>query len=311
MPSPSNITIDGIDVNGKIVARQPNSGNSSTNVTLQNTHVWDLSSNLGDDLGGGLISWSSGNVDGLTLNNDEIGPSCCNRDGLQFAISPPATTVPANVTISNSTIHDLYDTCNAVPSAITDKWGACTGTGFGDPAHAGYHTDGIHLWGGVTNLKLLNNKWYGISLPGVGAGQTIFLECGDVTGSGGNLTCTNITIANNMAFSGTGTDNNVVSMGNRYPGTPGIAGDVRILYNTVWNAYNGANSLAIGDFAPSATVEVVGNIMRTMANSCSVYRKDGTAMTPTYRNNLFESATCGTSDLRGTPTFVSCLRVFA
>ena len=265
-------------------------------------HVWVLANQ--PDLDFGLITWDEGNVTDLTFSHMDVGPVCCRADGFYIPMSTPAVNVPVNVTIEDSHIHDLFDTCNAVPESIISQYGPCSGKGFGDGV-VGDHVDGLHLWGGVTNLHLLRNVWNGISLPGTASGQTIFLECGDAAGAGRPMTCTNIEIADNAVFSGTGNWSNVVSMGNRYIGTDGIAGDVRILYNTFWNAYDGANSLAIDGFSPSATVEIVGNIMRKVANLCHVTRKDGSLMSPVYRNNEIQFLACDPSDHQGTPAFLS------
>lgn len=303
---PSNIVIDGIDVNGQVHARGTDTAPPARNVVFENMHVWTIANEPEPDLGG--ITWDDGNVVSLTFSHVEVGPLCCRSDGFYFPMSAPDVHVPVGLTIVDSTVHDLYDTCRAVRAAIVRHYGACSGQGYGDDG-IGDHIDGIHLWGGATNLVLLRDRWYGISLPGVKTGQTIFLECGDAAGFGRPITCTNVEIANNMIYSGSGTVDNVVSIGNHYPGTSGIAGSVRILYNTFWSAAQGNDVLALADtpaggFAPSATLEMVGNIAPNK-RTCLAYRHNGMAFLPTYRMNEFGNRACNRSDHKGWPSFLS------
>ena len=119
--APNYLTIDGIEVTngslGDVLERRagPNRG-----LTLSNMKISDNSSS------GDLIS--VGSWDGLTLQNIELGPACCQGVGVAIGRGNFGAPQNRNINISGLYIHDIYDSCRyaggssaRVPGSVTDS----------------------------------------------------------------------------------------------------------------------------------------------------------------------------------------------
>ena len=306
--APSYIVLDGLVVaNGQVIV----SGSSGftdkgSHITFENGHVWDLSSRSqeaptdpGNDYGAIQFIQQAH----VAVLNSEIGPVCCSSDGINEGVVDP---YPArDYTISGNYIHDLYDSCAAIPAAITALYGPCTGLGGGDVN--GAHIDGMQLWGGISGLTITRNRIYSVGDTGNSTGQGIYIER-DPT-SLPNVTFANILIANNMVNMGAVSTNAISLVPNG--GTLGATGYLKILYNTIWasgSSQYGNIRIYNGFMAPGTTVVVAGNIAKnydTEDNSCAATAEDGSNLAIVYSHNLFGNRRCSESDIMGTPSFVS------
>src|SRR5262249_52970558 len=125
----------------------------------------------------------------VTVDNVEIGPECCNSDGILIG-QDNGQPVPNGVTIRNSYVHDLYATCSKVPQAIKDAYGGCSGTGFEEPGAGSLeHVDGTQAIGG-TNITIEGNRFE--RAAALGCGGVLFTQ----PVNGGSFA--NWTIANNF-----------------------------------------------------------------------------------------------------------------
>ena len=247
-----------------------------SHITFENGHVWDLSSRSqeaptdpGNDYGAIQFIQQAH----VAVLNSEIGPVCCSSDGINEGVVDP---YPArDYTISGNYIHDLYDSCTAIPAAITALYGPCTGLGGGDVN--GASIDGMQLWGGISGLTITRNRIYSVGDTGNSTGQGIYIER-DPT-SLPNVTFANILIANNMVNMGAVSTNAISLVPNG--GTLGATGYLKILYNTIWasgSSQYGNIRIYNGFMAPGTTVVVAGNIAKnydTEDNSCAATAEDG------------------------------------
>ena len=306
--APSHLVLDGLVVaNGKLIvwgsSGVPDKG---SHITFENGHVWDLASRSqtapsdpGNDYG--AIQFIQQNH--VAVVNTEIGPVCCSSDGINQGSIDPYTA--RDYTISGNYIHDLYDSCAAVPAALLTAYGPCTGYG-GDEV-SGAHINGNQLWGGISGVAITRNRIYSVGNTGDSTGQGIYIER-DPT-SLGNVTFANILIANNMIDMGAVATNAISFVPNG--GTLGATGYLKILYNTIW-ASGGSqygNIRIYNNFmAPGTTVVVAGNIAKnydTEDNSCSATAQGGSDLAIVYSHNLFGNRRCSESDITGEPVFVS------
>jgi hypothetical protein len=287
---PNYVTFDGIDVSGEIFGfYNQNTDPQPTHITIENGHVWSL-----DDASGGLISLPD--EDTVAIRNMEIGPACCNADGLDMTVARFGAPSPSNITVDRSFIHDIYDSCTHVPPAITSAYGACSGTGYEDNCASCAHTDGSQWYGG-NNVLIENNRIVNVN-AGFAVGQGLFMQ----EANGG--TFSNVTIVNNMFAS---TPNNDVSMSG--PGMGSWSGYLHVYYNTIQGnlrLYGGPGSQI---FRPGTAIVITGNIIGNLAsaygNSCSVMLSNGSVYTPTYGHNLNGNQACSKTDLVGRATFVA------
>ncbi len=294
--APSNIVIDGIDVNGSIGVRQANAGVVSRNVTFRNMHVWSLA-NISYNA---LVLWTSGAVVGLTYDNMDIGPACCNNDATELVEGPIAYTVPVNVTYSNSTIHDLYTSCATVPANLKSEWGPCTGS------FTGAHIDGFQQWGGFRNLKFLNNRFYGFCRPGtISCNGAIFIQCGDPTDGSALYECKNLTIDRNVAVASVpgGAEPHIFSIGTESSAVAvlGLDGRIVVTNNTV-TCTSCTSTFAVGapggknGLEPTATMTVSHNVFSSwyyfVGGQCVVYRVSGATYHPTFTDNQIDNHVC-------------------
>jgi hypothetical protein len=273
--APSYIAFDGIDVNGSVgLVATPNSGQiPATGIVFKNLHIWSIQ---GACCGQLLIGNHS-----VTVDNVEIGPECCNSDGMLIglAIGQPN---PNNIIIRNSYIHDLYATCTKVPLAIKATYGGCSGTGFEDPGGGGLeHVDGIQLIGG-NNITIEGNRFE--MAAALGCGGVIF----SAPVNGGSFS--NFTIQNNY-FGRTPCANDAIDIGG--PGIGTYSGYLNILNNTVEGFAQLHGNSAEKIFVPSAVIRISGNSFGSYKTdgpqNCSVVTSDGSILTPIYRNNVFGS----------------------
>ncbi len=308
--APSDVTFDGFTVaQGKIMVWGVSDvADKGSHITFENGHVWDLSnrasdapSSPGDDYGALQFIGQSY----VSVLHTEIGPMCCSADGINQGNVDDE--VGSHYTIANNDIHDLYDTCNAVPASITSSYGPCTGFGYGDDQQSGAHVDGIQLWGGINGVTIARNRIYSIGDTGTSSGQGIFIERNPT--SLPDVTFNNILIVNNMVNMGENATNAISIVPNG--GSLGATGFLDILYNTVWaSGSSGYGNIRIynGFMAPGTTVAVVGNISRnygTSSNDCSLTAQDSSSLPVFYADNLFGDMRCSATDRRASPSFVS------
>jgi hypothetical protein len=288
--TPSYLSFDGIDVHGVLrTYYNQNTDPQPSHISFLNAHVWNLTNS------GHLLEFVDD--DSVLVQNVDIGPGCCNGDGLDFTIARPGAPSPSNVTVDGVTIHDYFDSCSHVPSSITSQYGACSGTGYGDNPSGGYdHVDGSQWFGG-RNVVWKNSRIYDIN-AGYPVGQGLFMQ----PANGGSFA--NITVENSMFGS---TPNNDVSFSG--PGTGAFSGYLRLLYNTVQGNLRLYGDTGDEVFEAGTAIDVVGNIVTTIGssnnNGCSIYETGGTLYTPNYSHNLFGNQTCGSSDIHGSATFVN------
>ena len=314
-PPPSNIVVDGIDVDGTVRARGDDAQPMATNVTFTNMHVWDLTSQGGS---GGFI-WDGGNIRNLTYSNDEVGPLCC-TGGSAFtsAVAGRDVNAPANVTITDSSVHDIFDSCRDVSNALTLEYGPCSDQApRGCAKCRGASASEIDISGGFTNLRLLRNRFSVVVAGGAANWQPILVHCDATLGKTGSIDCAGVDLEGNAVFVGGRGPARGSGISIGATSGAGVAGAIRILYNTVWANGGGraAGAISIGapggdGLADGATVQVVGNIARnwahtTQASGCVAYLRSGGVMSPTFTGNEFGNAACSSSDHRGIAVFAS------
>jgi hypothetical protein len=291
--APSHLAFDGINISdGAFVAfaGAPN-GPQPTDIAYKNAHIWCMHNIAGAQApnhpcGTHLIYLKS--TDHFTARNVEIGPCMCNADAVSLATGVTTGPNPSNITLDGVYIHDLYDNCANVPAAIQSQYGSCAGLlGYGNDGCCD-HVDGIQALAG-DNVTIKNSRFYAInprSSTTTGAAQCVFVE----SQNGG--TESNWTFINNMMMGCNGT--NPVSFGNSPQGL--MTGYWRFYYNSIpqIDFYDAAGN---GIFGANATVEVVGNIIRSRilhsnnSTSCSYTRNNGTVFAGVFHNNEWETGT--------------------
>lgn len=272
---PSNLTMDGIDVHGTIFGDY-DTGPQSTGFVFENAKVSDTS-NAG---GAGLYLYSLKNS---TIRNVEVGPICCNADGIDMAIPREGAPSPDGIVLDNVNVHDVYDSCTIMAKALPGV--ACSGLGFEDPAcNQCSHVDGTQWYGGL-NSTIENSTFTRIN-PGGNTAQGIFFAQAN-GGLASNLTLTGNTLG--------ATANNDVSISG--PGRSWVSGFVNISGNHVdGNIRLYGDSLADAPFAPGVKITVTGNTANvyqtTLNNGCDLILGDGSQITPVYSGNVFGNGQC-------------------
>jgi len=290
------VTLDRIDIaNGCLTVLYDRP--QPSNIVFKNAHVWATASASCP-----LINLRSTN--GFTLSNVEVGPVCCDADGIVLGIGTPGDPNPSNIVIDQSYIHDAYDTCNNMPGNVKSQYG-CSGLGFGDTG-GGTHVDGLQAFG-CSNCTVSNTRIYAInprSASSTGAAQGIFFA----VANGG--TFSNLTFLNNMVACGCGM--NVFGVGSA-PQVGGVSGSIRFLYNSVQGPMTIDDRPGQSALAPGTQVVYAGNITGGIhsspageaANACYFTATDGSRVTPVFAANLFPNFTCSSTDRTGLPSWLS------
>lgn len=116
----SYVTVNGhksLTVNGGVVV-----GYRGSHDTVENLHV-ENSQNFS---GGHLVSIEDGSY--ISILDNDIGPMCCDGDGIEVAVRSSGNPSPDHVTIAGNEIHDIYGSCREWPTRL----GTCSAAGFED-----------------------------------------------------------------------------------------------------------------------------------------------------------------------------------
>lgn len=219
-------------------------------------------------------------VDHLTLRNVEIGPTCCQNDGLDIAIGNNGDPVPANIVLDRVYIHDVELDCSELP--------AQSRAGCNRPP-SDQHVDCLQFFGGI-NVVIENSRFFGCS------------ESAVMTGSANGGKYSNWTIQNNL-FGPLVHPDNGVDISDGGPANSPWSGSIRILHNTFADGENGPALIfaqGAGVFQPGTTAYIAGN-----ANGLSRLCLPGTTnLSVTFEWNMWGNYKCGQRDVRGAITFV-------
>ena len=212
-------------------------------------------------------------VDYFTFEHSEIGPVCCDADGMD--IYPTVS----HVTVDHVDIHDVASTCSNVPQA---EWPSCKS----ESSHPGdNHLDCLQMVGGdtvtISNSELVN------------------CDAGTFMNGIDRQEYRNVTLVNNF-FQG-----HVLDMtgggGVDSKGTFAFSGFVHIYYNTI------PDGSYFQDWAPGGDYEIVGNIFGDIPPNHGKCTIEGTSETLTFRSGS-RSTTCSAVApepvVRRTPTAV-------
>jgi hypothetical protein len=214
-------------------------------------------------------------VDHLTLRNIEIGPACCDLDGLDIAIGNPGDPNPTNVVLDHVYIHDIELSCSDLPAQYRSQCHV-------PPTDE--HVDCVQFFGGV-NVVVENSRFFDCS------------ESNLMTGSGNGGTFANWTIQNNLFGSLVNPDNGVdISDGG--PGDSPWGGTIRVLHNTFEGGPSGP-ALIFGEgpgvFRPGTKAYLAGN-----AGGLSRLCLPNTVnLSVTFEWNVWGPYKCGPRDVRG------------
>jgi hypothetical protein len=276
--SPSNLVFDGFDINGQFHASYAGMGTAASNITLKNSHVY------GWNAFGPMLELRD--VVNFTADNIELGPACCNADGIQLAIRSDGNPNPQNVLFNRLYVHDIADTCRSEPN-----YPDCAGSGYGDGCATCDHIDGLQAFGG-NGITIRNSRFYNAGT------QNIFLQ----SANGGSFS--NVLIENTMVATSYGAPTNSVSLGG--PGVSVFSGFARFRNNTFQKDVRIYQRV----LAPGTQVEFTDNIAffrgdEGYTQPCTYRAGDGSTITPTYSHNLFGDKTCSATDLAGSPTYVN------
>jgi hypothetical protein len=253
-------------------------GAGASNITLKNSHVY------GWNAFGPMLLLRD--VVNFTAQNDEVGPACCQADGIQLAIRSEGNPNPQNAVFDHLYVHDVADTCQSEPN-----YSSCSGSGYGDGCTTCEHIDGIHAFGGQ-GVTIRNSRFYNAGT------QNIFMQ----SANGGSFS--NILIENTMVATSYGVPTNSVSLG--APGTSVFSGYARFRNDTFQKDVR----IYEGVLAPGTQVEFTDNIAffrgdEGYTQPCTYRAGDGSTITPTFSHNLFGDKTCGSTDLAGSPTYMN------
>jgi hypothetical protein len=276
--APSNLVIDGFNINGQFHASYSGVGTGASNITLRNSHVYGWNA-----FGPMLLLRDVVNFSAI---NDEVGPACCQADAIQLSIRNEGNPNPQNVLFDRMYVHDVQDTCHNEPN-----YPDCSGSGYGDDCGSCEHIDGLQAFGG-NGITIRNSRFYNAGT------QNIFLQ----PANRGSFS--NILIENTMVSTSVGSPTNSVSVGG--PGVSVFGGYVRFLYDTFQKDVR----IYEGVLAPGTQVEFTGTIADYRGDDgggepCSYRAGDGSTITPTYSHNLFRSKTCGSTDVLGRALYVN------
>lgn len=273
--APSNLVMDGIDVNGTVFGNY-NSGPQTTGFLFENAKVSDTA----DAGGAGFYLYSFKNT---TISHVEVGPICCNADGIDMAIPREGAPSPDGIVLGTVNVHDVYDSCVIMAKALPGV--PCSGLGFEDPGcFQCSHVDGTQWYGGL-NSTITNSTFTRIN-PGGNTAQGIFFAQAN-GGQASNLTLTGNTLG--------ATANNDFSISG--PGRGWVTGFVNITNNHVdGNIRLYGDSIADAPFAPGVKITVTGNTANvyqtTLNNGCTLVLGDGSSYTPLYSANVFGNKQC-------------------
>jgi chitodextrinase len=278
--APSNLTIDGINIHGTLFGwYADNTGQSapSTGFVYQNAHVWDTQNG-----GRGIYLYSFKNA---TIRNVEVGPLCCDSDGIDLAIPRPGAPSPNGITLDTVNVHDVYDSCALLLAQLPGT--PCSGSGYESGCSSCEHPDATQWYGGL-NSTIRNSSFTNIN-PGGAAGQGIFLAAAN-GGTFSNLTITGNTLG--------GTPNNDLSISG--PGQNTVTGFTNISGNTVHgNIRLYGDTASTAPFAAGVQVTVANNTadlyQTTDGNGCNLVLGDGTTYRPAYSGNTFANHQCENS----------------
>ena len=216
--------------------------------------------------------------------NDEIGPLCCDSDGLDVTIPRPGAPTPMNVTLDAVNIHDVYDSCALLMAQLPGT--PCSGQGFESGCSGCEHPDGTQ-WFGAVSGTIRDSTFCNIN-PGGTAAQGIFMQ----PANGGRFE--DITITGNTLCA---TANNTLSISG--PGVSDVTGTTTITGNSL----PAGNIRLYGDTSPTdrpiaapATIIVSANTAAsfetTNGNGCTLILGDGSTYTPIYSGNRFGNGQC-------------------
>jgi hypothetical protein len=215
-------------------------------------------------------------VDHLTLRDVEIGPSCCDLDGLDISIAREGDPNPSNVVLDDVYIHDIELSCADLPATYRSMCHA-------KPTEE--HVDCVQFFGGV-NVTIQNSRFFNCS------------ESNVMTGSGNGGTYSNWTLENNL-FGPLSHPNNGVDFTDGGPGNSPWSGSIRVVHNSFADGPNGP-ALIFGEgpgvFQQGTTAYVAGNA-HGLSNLCV---PDTVNLTVTFVQNVWGSFKCSSRDVTGT-----------
>jgi hypothetical protein len=270
--SPSNVVFSGFEVRGNI--RQWWEGSiQPKNLVFRNLHIRWTSRN-------GLPALTLASADRVTVENVEIGPTCCNTDGIVIGKAPNSPN-PSNFIFDRVYVHDIANNC----ANYTDT--NCSNFAPSTPNEV--HVDCFQAYGGDT-ITIRASRFFNCATQGIFAGSA----------NGG--TFSNWTVENTMVggIPGGLSDHSIVFGSAWRPGDPPIyrGNRWRFLYNTTDTAQRGAVLLyPSGAIDPNATFVVAGNIT-IFDTACDLPGRW------IFSRNLFTNKTCGPSDVRGSARVV-------
>ena len=217
-------------------------------------------------------------VDYFTFEHSEIGPVCCDADGMD--IYPTVS----HVTVDHVDIHDVASTCSNVPQA---EWPSCKS----ESSHPGdNHLDCLQMVGGdtvtISNSELVN------------------CDAGTFMNGIDRQEYRNVTLVNNF-FQG-----HVLDMtgggGVDSKGTFAFSGFVHIYYNTI------PDGSYFQDWAPGGDYEIVGNIFGDIPPNHGKCTIEGTSGNPNVpfrvaKFNMFGggAGACGSTNSNGRADYVN------
>lgn len=285
--APSYLTFDRIDVAGGSIYTYYNANGDPvpSHLLYENAHVSCTSDCSG------LVKTNS--YSDFELENVELGPACCDGDGVEIGLPRNGAATPSNVVLDRVYIHDIYDSCTLMPASL----GPCSGTGYESGCGSCDHVDGVQVYG-ANGFTMTRSRVYAIN-PGGDVGQGLFLQ----SANGGVFS--DILVENDL-FDAT-PDNDVSISG---PGDGVVHGKVQILYNTIRHNLELYGDQAGGrPFASGTQVVVAGNVIEDLSsshgNSCGVQAADGSLLSILYVDNLVGNQACGPTDTVGSAVFVS------
>jgi hypothetical protein len=266
---PNNLAFDGAGGTWNVDGCIKGWYNSATNpqiigLRVMRLHIYDMTASHCTPI-------KVGNITDVQIVGNEIGPGCCDTDGIVLG-NRRGGPQNDNVLIEGNYIHDLYDTCRRVPAAVLAQRG-CSGQGYGDGI-PGEHADAVQAFT-AWNTTVRNNRIDTIN-PG-GAAQGIFFQPAVC-----NAPCFgNITFEGNLI--GTiGT----LSGGISGPGNSQVGGYFNVLYNTIDGLFRLDSNSTNHMMAPGSTVRVVGNVITSASPGiCSPTAGDGSRVTLVWSNN--------------------------
>jgi hypothetical protein len=279
------LTFDGIDAETFAVIGPCESGCSSTGGDFpigdprRTNHITIDHMNVRAHGGTGEESPAyADQVDYFTFEHSQIGPVCCDADGMD--IYPTVS----HVTVDHVDIHDVASTCSNVPQG---EWATCSG---GSSPPGDNHIDCLQMVGGDT-VTIANS-------------ELVNCDAGTLMNGINRQGYRNVTLVNNF-FQG-----HVLDMtgggGVDSKGTYAFSGFVHIYYNTI------PDGSYFQDWAPGGDYEIVGNIFGDIPPNHGKCTIEGTEGNPDVRfrvaqYNMFGGGarSCGPTNVNGDARFVN------